>query len=57
MKERLVVAPRGSAWEVRPENKKRFTSIHKTKDLAVETANREAKKKKTTVMICVKRKS
>jgi hypothetical protein len=56
MKEKLVVAPHGSAWEVRPEHRKRFTSIHKTKDLAVETANKEAKKKQTTVMILPKRK-
>ena len=54
MKEKLVVAPHGSAWEVRPEHKKRFTSLHRTKDLAVETANREAKKKHTTVMIAAK---
>ncbi len=54
MKEKLVVAPRGSAWEVRSEHEKRFTSLHKTKDLAVETANREAKKKHTTVMVAAK---
>jgi hypothetical protein len=54
MKEKLVVAPHGGAWEVRPEHGERFTSLHRTKRLALKTANREAKKKHTTVMIAAK---
>jgi transposase len=51
MMERLIVAPRKGVWEVRPESGTRFTSLHRTRDLAVRTARREAEKKKATVRV------
>jgi hypothetical protein len=51
MREKIVVAPHGSAWEVRSEKAKRFTSLHRTKELAVAAAGVQAKKKKTELII------
>ena len=51
MEEKLVVAPHGSAWEVRTEKSGRFRSIHKTKNLAVTAAGTQAKKKHTTIIV------